>query len=347
MDKLGNLAGMRITRRAATAGLLSMALPLQAGAATAKQDKVAQSAATPLVAYGAKMAVELAPIHIAVRRLYGADATVRHGGVANLVGKDRAADVASNGETQTLRHSVKGTDMRVIMTVAEGHYPIVARRSAGINSLADLKGKRILSYRHTTAGYFLHKMLASAGLTMSDVTIVETPLGKIGTVVSNREVDAIAIWEPDSEQALRALRAIGEDIVVFSGNGIYHERYNLCTTADALANPGKRREIASLMRAISGACDDINRNPAVAAEAQALVAKSGGLYTAEEVALGWPNIRFVASFDDHLIELFVEEDIWLAAEEKRQPRSREELARLIDRSLYDEVRALKTASARS
>ncbi|MEI9851391.1 MAG: ABC transporter substrate-binding protein [Sphingomonas sp.] len=70
--------------------------------------------------------------------------------------------------------------MRVLMTIAEGHYPVLARRSAGIASLADLKGKRILGYRHTTAGYFLHKMLKTVGLTFDDVTIVETPLGKVG-----------------------------------------------------------------------------------------------------------------------------------------------------------------------
>jgi sulfonate transport system substrate-binding protein len=322
---------MHVTRRAATAGLLSLGLPFRRSAA--------QSAANPLAVYGAKMAVELGPIHIAVRNLYGEGASVRHGGVANLVDKERAADVASNGETQTLRHSVKGSDMRVLMTVAEGHYPIVARRSAGISSLADLKGKRILSYRHTTAGYFLHKMLATAGLTMADVTLVETPLGKIGTVVSNREVDAIAIWEPDSEQALRALRAIGDDVVIFSGKGIYHERYNLCTTAGALANPSKRRQIVTLTRAIIDATHEINRNPATAAKAQALVAQSGGLYTAEEIALGWPNVRYVSSFDERLLEVLFEQDVWLAAEEKRQPRSREALARLIDRSVYDEAAA--------
>jgi sulfonate transport system substrate-binding protein len=321
---------MHITRRAATAGLLSMALPIRA---------MAQSTSASLRVYGAKMAVELGPIHLAVRRLYGKGATVGHGGVANLVGKGRTADVAANGETQTLRHSVKEPGMRVLMTVAEGHYPVIARRSVGIRQLADLKGKRILSYRHTTAGYFLHKMLASVGLTMADVTIVETPLGKVGSVVTNREVDAIAIWEPDSEQALRALRAIGEDVVVFSGNGIYHERYNLCTTADALANPVKRREIVTLTRTIMDVTAEMNRNPAVAAEAQALVAESGGLYSAEEVAFGWPNVRYVASFDERLLDVFVEEDVWLAAEEKRPPRSRDALARLIDRSVYDEARA--------
>jgi NitT/TauT family transport system substrate-binding protein len=319
-----------ITRRAATAGLLSMALPIPTRAA----------ASAPLSVYGARMAVELAPIHLAMRARYGEGAAVQHGGVVNLVGKDRLADVASNGETQTLRHSVAEPGMRVLMTVAEGNYPIIARRSAGIASLADLKGKRILGYRHTTAGFFLHKMLQTVGLSFADVTIVETPLGKVGSVVANHEVDAVAIWEPDSEQALRALRTIGDDAVIFSGKQVYHERYNLCTTADALADPAKRREIVAFTRAVMDAAAAINRDPAVAARAQALVAKSGGLYTVEEVAACWPNIGFVATFDDRLLDIFVEEELWLAAEEKRPPRTREQLASLIDRSVHDEARAL-------
>ncbi|MEI9851392.1 MAG: hypothetical protein WDN24_11805 [Sphingomonas sp.] len=99
MDEGKNIARMRITRRAATAGLLSLAVPVRASAA----------ASAPLVFAGARMAVELGPVHVALRKLYGEGARFVHGGVANLVGgKDRTADVASNGETQTLRQSVKG-----------------------------------------------------------------------------------------------------------------------------------------------------------------------------------------------------------------------------------------------
>jgi len=340
MDQSEDKSRMTITRRAATAGLVAMALPVPARTASAPAGGAARSAAAPLVVSAAKMAVETAPIRIAMRTLYGDAGSMPNGGVVSLIGSNRSADAASNGETQNLRHSVAEPGMRIIMTVAEGHYPLIARRSSGIAEIADLKGKRVLSYRHTTAGYFLHKMLKTAGLTLNDVTIVETPLGKVGSVVANREVDAVAIWEPDSEQALRALRAIGEDVTIFSGSGIYHERYNLCTTADALNDPVKRRQIVTLVRAIIDAAETIKRDPAVASQAQALVAEAGGLYTVEEVALCWPHVKFVANFDDGLLDVFEEEEIWLAEEEKRKPRSREQLARLIDRSVYDEARAL-------
>ncbi len=116
-------------------------------------------------------------------------------------------------------------------------------------------------------------------------------------MAASKEVDAVAIWEPDSEQAVRALRTSGEDIVVFSGDQVYHERYNLCATADALANPVQRKKIVTLVRAIIDATNEMNRDPAVAAKAQALVAEAGGLYTVEEVAGCWPYVKFVATVD--------------------------------------------------
>lgn len=340
MDRLRDFARINISRRAATAGLLSMAMPVQLGAATGAADRQGQAAAVaPLVLSCAKMAVETGPLRLAMRNLYGDAAVILNGGAIDLVGKDRKADLGGNGETQMMRHSVAEPGIRVIMTVAEGHYPVIGRRSAGINALADLKGKRVLCYRQTTAGFFLHKMLKTVGLTLDDVTIVETPLGEVGKVVTNREVDAIAIWEPDSEQALHALRAIGEDVVIFSGANVYHERYNLYSTADALANPAKRAEIVRFMREVMRVTEAINTDPAVAAEAQAAVAVSGGLYTPAEVAAGWPNVKFVANFDDRLLDVFTEEDVWLAGIEKRAPRSREQLARLIDKSAYEEAKA--------
>lgn len=337
MDEFSGIAPTHISRRAAAMGLLSMAAGVELAAAAPALAAVARSPLPPLVHSGAPMAVELAPVHLALRNLYGQTGKVRNGGVIDLIGKARKADVASNGDTQNLRHSVAEPGMRIIMTIAEGYYPIIARCSTGITKLADLKGKRVLGYSHTTAGFFLYKMLRTVGLTLSDVTLVETPLGEIGKVIANKEVDAVAIWEPDSEQILHAFRRAGEDVTIFNGKNVYYERYNLCTTADALADPAKRRQIITYMRAIIAATKAMNSDPAVAAQGQAMVAQSGGLYTAADIAAGWSNLRFVANFDDGLLDLFEDEEGWLAALEGRQPRSRAQLATLIDRTAYDEA----------
>ncbi len=319
---------MNIPRIGVMASFLSMTLILQA-CATTGQGKMAQSAA-PLIIYGSSRVIELAPVLLAVRNNYPAGTVVRNGGVPNLVDADRLGDVATNAETQALRASVKNPDIRIIMTIVDGNYRIVARRSAGITRLADLKGKRIATRQSASAGYFLAKMLKSAGLTASDVTIIHTPLEDMVPGIEKRDIDAIAIWEPLSENAARLL---GNDAVEFSGAGIYRELFNLNTTAGALADPVKRREIVSLLRAIIDATAELKRNPA---DAQALIAKSGG-HTLEEVAHSWRHHGFIASFAEDMLDVLVEEEIWLAAQENRPPRSRGELAPLIDRSAYEEA----------
>jgi len=324
---------MEFERRGVVAGLLSMPLLLPGCAATAR-DRTAQPVAAPLSVAGATMTLEIASVFLAMRDRYPNGPAVRNGGVISLIAPENPADLATNAETQALRQSVKRPDIRIVMTLVEGLYRIVARRSSGINSLADLRGKRIATLRATSADYFLFKMLEHSGLTEADVTIVNMmPLENMAPAIQKGEIDAVAIWEPFSDNALRAL---GDDAIEFSGKGIYHELFNLNSTAGALADPVKRKEIVAFMRAIIAANERMNHDPS---EAQAIVAKSGG-YTLEEVAHGWPHHAFTAGFADNTLDVLVDQEKWLAAQESRQPRSRSELEQLIDKSVYEEARGV-------
>lgn len=324
---------MRMARRSMVAGLFAAAVLLQGCATTAGENAPAQSVPAPLKVYGATMTTEIAPLMLAVQALHPDGPGVQLGGVASLVNEEVRADVAANAETQLLRHSVNRPDLRIIMTIVEGKYRIVARKSAGIVTLADLKGKRIATLRATSADFFLARMLEQAGLTEADVTVVNfMPLEDVDEAIAKHEIDAVAIWEPFSENALRAL---GGDAIEFSGKGIYTEHYNLNTTAAALADPVKRKQIVTLMQEIIRQTGEMNRDPSAA---HALVAKSGK-YPVEEVARSWPHHDYYAGIADDMLEVLVVEEKWLAGQEKRQPRTREQLAQLIDWSAYEEALA--------
>jgi len=322
---------MEIERRGVVAGLLAMPILLP-GCAAAVTDRASLAPAQPLAVYGATMTVEIASVFLAVKDRYPNGPAVQLGGVANLIGTERIADVATNAETQALRHSVKRPDIRIIMTLVEGIYRIVARRSSGIASLADLRGKRIATLRATSADFFLAKMLEKGGLTEADVTVINMlPLENMAPSIQKGEIDAVAIWEPFSENALRGL---GSDAIEFSGDGVYRELFNLNTTAGALADPVKRREIVAFMRTIIAANERMNRDPS---EAQAIVAESGG-YTLDEVVHSWKHHAFTAGFADNMLDVLEDQEKWLADQEKRQPRTRAQLEPLIDRSVYEEAR---------
>jgi ABC-type nitrate/sulfonate/bicarbonate transport system substrate-binding protein len=101
----------------------------------------------------------------------GSTFTIVNGQLANLV-SDTSIDLAANAETQALRQFATHKNIRIIYTVAEVYYRIVANKKSGISSVKDLKGKKIATFPSTSAAYFVEKYLGSVGLKDSDYTVV-------------------------------------------------------------------------------------------------------------------------------------------------------------------------------
>jgi NitT/TauT family transport system substrate-binding protein len=306
---------------------------------------LAQEKAPALRLHGFLESLEIAPVLLAADRHYPAGISLKRGGIQNLYGvvspaygDAGTADVATNAETQLLRYSVAHPELRAIMTVTEGRYRIVARRSAGIVQLRDLRGKRVGTLPNTSAAWFLERMLGSVGLAPSDVvTVGNIDLPELSAALVDGRIDALAMWSPESEEAELAL---GKDAVGFDGAGIYREIFNLNTTAQALADPGKRAAIKQLLRALITANAAMMRDSRAA---QSLVVTRMSVYppaySPAVVAASWPHHHYVAGKVPDLLDVMVEEEKWLARTESRMPRQREALARLIDYTLLDEVLA--------
>ena len=318
------------------APLAGLALSACATTGTAQDDP------GPIAVYGNKQTFEIAPVLLAAEHYYPGEAAVRMGSLANLVGappvrgfgEEGEADVATNAETQLLRYSVDNPNLRIVLGVSEGLYRIVARRSAGIESVADLKGKAVATIPQTSSGYFLNRMLTKAGLSFSDIEAKPiVPLAGMTEALRKGEVDAVVIWEPESENAAQVLAG---DMIEFSGEGVYRELFNLNTTAEKLADPVSRAKIVLFVRAIIDASDELRGDPA---RAKALVVEAGG-FSREDVDDSWKHHRHEPGFPSDLLDVMVIEEQWLAKQNDRTPRSRKELAKLIDTSVYEEALAL-------
>lgn len=294
-------------------------------------------AAEPLKVFSLPPILESAPLLVAVEKMATSEAVSMNGGIPNLWEGERVsfpglADVAGNAETQALRFSIKHPDLRLIMTVAEGLYRIVARRSAGISSLADLKGKRIATRTDTSAAYYLKSALAAGHLTEADVEIIASTPREMADALIARKIDAIAIWEPEAE---RAALALGADAVSLQPDQPYREFYSLNTTAAALADPVKRAQIVGFVRTLIGVCREVTANPD---RAQALyAARSSG--DRDVIRAAWPHHRFSCSLPTELAGIMAAQEQWMAAHDKRAPRTAEEIAKLIDPSVLKEAMA--------
>lgn len=280
--------------------------------------------------------IELSPVLVAANSFYPTQIKVDEGGIPRITTGE--ADLATNAETQLLRESIRNPDLRIIMTVTESFYRLVGRRSAGIRTMADLRGKRIMLPRMTSAHYYLVAMLNRAGIAEEEVTLVNLPraastlasIDMMSDALLKGEVDVISIWEPEPEDAIHKL---GADAVVLQDRSVYREVFNLHARAPDLADPQKRRAIVAFVRAVADASAALKRDPKKYWPHVSGVTE----YTHEQIGWGWPEMQFPVRIVPDMLEVLVQEEPWVARNMNRAPRSRAELAGLIDDSILKEA----------
>lgn len=117
-------------------------------------------------------------------------------------GKVDAVAVANGDALVTGAAGAKNT-MILINDYSNGNDMIVAK--AGIKSVKDLKGKKI----GVEIGFVDHLLLLKAlqmnGMKESDVKLVPMATNQAAQILASGDVDAVAAWQPNSGQALKAV----------------------------------------------------------------------------------------------------------------------------------------------
>lgn len=103
---------------------------------------------------------------------------------------------------------------------------VMALKSSGVSSAADLKGKTIACVRGTSSEALLNLTLKQAGLTSRDVKIVSMDQNGAAAALIANQVDAAAIWSP---LTVTVTKELGDKVVVVSSIGDY---------ADIAPSPG-------------------------------------------------------------------------------------------------------------
>ncbi len=109
----------------------------------------------------------------------------------------------TNGDALVTGAAGAKSVMILITDYSNGNDMIVAK--PGINSLKDLKGKKI----GIEVGFVEHLLLLDGlvknGMTEKDVTLVNTATNETPQVLGSGQVDAIGAWQPNSGMAMKAL----------------------------------------------------------------------------------------------------------------------------------------------
>jgi len=73
---------------------------------------------------------------------------------------------------------------------------LLVHKDSPIQTIEDLKGKKVAYKRGSSAHNFALKVLAKAGLQLSDITEIDLPPPDAGAAFKNGAIDAWAIWDP-------------------------------------------------------------------------------------------------------------------------------------------------------
>jgi ABC-type nitrate/sulfonate/bicarbonate transport system substrate-binding protein len=227
--------------------------------------------------------------------------------------------------------------------VVEATYRLVANKASGIRTLADFKGKKIGTFKGTSAEVFINSLLGSAGLESGDYTTVsgnicmKAPCGSntFPAQLKSKQLDAFGCWETAVELGIEAVGE--ENVVIFKNGTVYREIYSLYATAENLKNPATRKEIVQYVKALNTTLAVFKERPE---EVYPFVARTIGV-DVPVLRKVWADHKWgPGDMGEGLVDFLEREERYLSKVDRRKAATREELKRFIDTSVYEEAMLL-------
>ncbi len=228
---------------------------------------------------------------------------------------DGEVALATSSEMPVMINGLTRPDFAVIATFASSRrdVKIVARRSAGVRTAADLAGRRVATFAGTSAHYYLDLFALFHGVDPRAVTAVPTTPERVVDALAGGEVDAIAVFEPFGHQARQRL---GDDAVVLPAASVYRETFNLSALRRVIAE--REPELVKLLRALARAQRFIRDDPRAAQRILAERMQVDGRY----VETTWPDFDYRLSLDQPLVSTMEGQARWALREGQVPPGSR-------------------------
>jgi sulfonate transport system substrate-binding protein len=231
--------------------------------------------------------------------------------ITDFIGGHRAAkalfsgefDLATSSEVVVMFNSFVRDDFSLLASFVSSNndLKILSRSDTGIRNVADLAGRRIGIVSGSAAQFFLEETLLVAGVERDIVDMVHVDPEAMLNALSDRRIDAVAIWEPLAYQIHDSLK---DDVLIVPNDKVYTETFNALVMREfALKNPDI---LASVVTALGKAIEFIDKNPQ---QAQKIVAERIG----EDVNLIkaiWKDFSFELSLHQWLLTTLEAQARW-------------------------------------
>ena len=212
-------------------------------------------------------------------------------------------DVATTAAVPIVFAAFERKDLKILATIASvgNEQRIVARKSRGIQSPKDLRGKRVATQRGSAVHFFLHLFLTKHGLSGNDVRLSFMKAEQLPQSLAQGEIDAFSMREPFVS---RARGLLAGDAVVFAEPGLYFRTEHLITTDRFIQ--GKSGTIRKLLRALLRAEQLARSDPE---RARRLVAARLDI-SQSALASSWPDFELEVSLDQALLTSMEDQARW-------------------------------------
>jgi NitT/TauT family transport system substrate-binding protein len=259
---------------------------------------------------GVEHSILSAAVWVAEERGYfgreGLDLTIRgydSGRLSFMAMLRGEVDVSTAAPTPIVFQSFERQDFSILATFAYSYNDIkvIARQDRGINTVSDLKGKRIGTPAGTTGQFFVEAFLMHNEIMVSEVEVTDIAPSDLPDALSDNRVDAIVIWEPHGHRALQLLK---DRAIRLPSSHVYRVMFNFLVMKDfARKNP---EVLKRFLRSIDEATRFIRNN---GEESKAIVAKALGL-NEEAVNTFWDDFVLEISLDQSLLITLEDEARW-------------------------------------
>ena len=161
-----------------------------------------------------------------------------------------AADLATVADIPIMYAAMSGQSPAVIATIERSgkSVKLLARGDRGVHNPQDLIGKKIGTFKASSAEFFLSKFLGKNQIPLERVTIVHLQPTDLVPAIVRGDLDAISIWEPN---IFNAQKQIGPSSVTFVDPDVYTETFNITCTENYLRT--NRSKVAAFLRALQRA----------------------------------------------------------------------------------------------
>ena len=147
-------------------------------------------------------------------------------------------DIGQEGSSPAALAIANGLDVEVfwIADIIGSAETLAAKNGSGIETLADLKGKKVATPFASTAHYSLLNALKLEGIDENEVTILDMETDKINAAWQTGDIDAAYVWYPVLSELLKDGKPI-TDSAKLAEKGIVTADTNVVRREYAEANP--------------------------------------------------------------------------------------------------------------